>query len=75
MKKTIALALAAAMTASALTGCGSGGKSETAQTTPAASETKAEAGTQAPDGGQADNAPSGEGGDGRELLAFLAACH
>ncbi len=60
MKKTIALALAAAMTASALTGCGSGGKSETAQTTPAASETKAEAGTQAPDGGQADNAPSGD---------------
>lgn len=60
MKKTIALALAAAMTASALTGCGSGGKSETAQTTPAAAETKAEAGTQAPDGGQADNAPSGD---------------
>lgn len=60
MKKTIALALAAAMTASALTGCGSGGKSETAQTTPAAAETKAEAGTRAPDGGQADNAPSGD---------------
>lgn len=60
MRKTIALALAAAMTASALTGCGSGGKSETAQTTPAASETKAEAGTQAPDGGQADHAPSGD---------------
>ena len=54
MKKTIALTLAAAMTASVLTGCGSGtssgSKSETAQNTQADSGTKAQEDAPAADG-------------------------
>ncbi len=64
MKKTIALTLAAAMTASVLTGCGSGtssgSKSETAQNTQADSGTKAQEDAPATDGEESGGAPSGD---------------
>ena len=64
MKKTIALTLAAAMTASVLTGCGSGtssgSKSETAQNTQADSGTKAQEDAPAADGEEPGGAPSGD---------------
>lgn len=59
MKKKTALLLAAALAVSALAGCSSGGKKETAA--PAASEAKTEASGEAEAGDKKeDSAPSGE---------------